>query len=46
AEPDKGREPWVILILETNGERIVGWQMGFGNSQTITRINRMRKNVN
>lgn len=46
AEPDKGREPWVILILETNGERIVGWQMGFGNSQTITRINRIRKNVN
>lgn len=46
AEPNKGREPWVILVLETNRGRIVGWQMGFGNSQTITRISRMRKNVN
>lgn len=45
AEPDNNREPWVVVIVETAGEKITKWQMAYGNSVCVTRI-KHEKNEN
>lgn len=39
SEPDSTREPWAFLVVETTPDgKISGWQVGYGNSTRITRI--------